>query len=577
MSEQPQVEAPPLSAVQVGRVISKDTVGRGGTEIRGIIEFLGKTPAEALDAVAGSHIPRNTSEACLTSIFGERGRPTDASLVTLYNSLNGKMVNLEGVLDPNRLVAFRPQVRAELSRIVLQTPGFADYYNSLPNQLAKDQFLDNIIDRGTMQAAGRQKFIEAVVVSSENTRYQSLNKEVQRLKARENQLEQRTQQLDGQLVGFDKARSTAEQQKLTRSNEGLGKQIERASQIIIQLQQANQGIENTYRKQPNVDLADKLTNDQTYQQNKAQITAYEGLITQTEQVLDQNLTQLETIEQKLAADTEKNTVETQLEELRGQITIKEGEFGEARQQLLKTISELSTRLDKILPEAAVEALKKFELRANDANKARLIEEAKVKQKQGKETGDKVTQAQGELLEAITRRYRERYTHRNFWGKTSERYRTNQARLLQEFRILMTQGSGALIDHILTNNPGIDPVLVTFLNNPANAEAKKQFMDNVKADVYKTIARDGVQSLKLDDQTIKTLALSDEFVAAAEAAIAADIKTKEIVEKITGQKLTGGSRLKEAWSKLPVGGLLGILMLIFGFMGSGIAGKKVTGV
>ena len=56
------------------------------------------------------------------------------------------------------------------------------------------------------------------------------------------------------------------------------------------------------------------------------------------------------------------------------------------------------------------------------------------------------------------------------------------------------------------------------------------------------------------------------------AITENADLRKIAESLIGAKLGGGGNLKEVMKKMPAGGLLGLIILIFGLLGSGLFGK-----
>ena len=303
--------------------------------------------------------------------------------------------------------------------------------------------------------------------------------------------------------------------------------------------------------QPNIDIKNEFSN----------LTANDPQLTRLNSALNQYQTELRTLEGKikkvknklaqternLAQVREKQQLEKELASLSKELADKRLKLDEERVALLKKIAEISVKLDTVLPEAAKKALTQMQAQANEANKMRLREEARRRQEEGNRLQNQATEAEGRILELITRRY---LTTRVERGKI--RAQTNIALLQADFNNLMTDGVDTLINQIMTNDNQLRSLPV---------EVRNEVLRKVREKVYQTIVSEAIIRLRLDENTIRALATSDEFIKAAESAIQKDQKIKETLEKITGQELTGKSALKKALEKMPFGGLLGIISLI----------------
>lgn len=565
-----EIKAPPVTGEQFGRIISGD---RSTAESALMIDSLAKVPS-VLDTIAGktSKIPDNVTNACLVSLFGETA-PTDPGLRKMRDSLKGKMDSLQQTLDTTPLATGdRDNLRDEFKKIILQTPGLSEFFSGLPGDTERNALLDKLIDRGLMQTIARQKYIEAAVVASESGQYQRIKSNHAELRKTEKRLLAEKATLDSALMGKEIPQITVLKQSADRELESIEASITRQHTIIDSLRQKQEAIASQYRgkgKSGN-DLTTALNDDDVYKQYAGQITAAETKISEFETKRSQKQTERDNNELILQQNQQRDSVSARLTEVRESIITSEQELGQAREQLLKKISELSINLDKILPESAIESLKQLQAQANKANEVRLTQEAKTKQENGKKDGDMITRAEGELIEALIRRYLQRTTHTaRITGRVSDRFRINEAGLRTEFNLLMSGGSSNFVEHLLNNNPGLSTEVLNYLNT--NQEARRQFIEKVKGSVFQQVSRDAVQHLQLDERSLRTLASSDEFVKAAEVAITSNEKIKDVVEKITGQKLVGKGAVRRIWERLPAGGLLGVIMMIFGLLGYGLFG------
>ena len=182
MSDVEEINTPPLTAQEFVGVFANQRTGIA-PDVRG---YLTNTPTAAIEIIAGSHVPDALVDVFKKSLFGGNYQPTrDRELSTAFNSITNKLTNLMTVLDPNRinLVFVRQQLKAEILRVIQLDQGLYRAYMALPDEKSREDFLDAVIKSG-IQAFGRQKLNEVLVVSSEGSQYATLNEELARLESR---------------------------------------------------------------------------------------------------------------------------------------------------------------------------------------------------------------------------------------------------------------------------------------------------------------------------------------------------------------------------------------------------------
>jgi hypothetical protein len=555
---QQEIKPPPVSAETAGMVIKGD---RAKPESAAIIDALRKLPV-AVDTVAGaSHIPESLQRSIVQALFGET--TTNPQLLTLRKSIEGKIMNIAKATENSPLRPYQEALQTELERAILQTPGLAEFYTSLSSDTDKKAFLANILNTGLMQAAARRLFIERITIPTEASQYEAVQQELNEFQQRRDQISKEINSLNKSITGKDVSQVTAEKTTLERSLQLLESQRQTAAKTVEAIQTRMSAIMAQYRRSSQGDLNNVLANDPEYQKLKADLTAAEQTESDLRTRIEGINTDIGDRELVLQQFARLDALQKQLDQLDVQIAQKRTEATTAREALLRKVAELGVELDKILPAAAKEALQQMMQRINEANKVRLENEARQKEESAQKEGDMVKSIQAKIEAVIVRRYQERYVRRRFLRSDTLGFRINEQLLIKDFAEMMTQGADAFVDSLLQDNNfrtslGLSQDEEKFLEESNN---RRKIVEAAKQTVFTSLSRDGILHLKLDEQTIRTLASTPEFIGAVDAAIAQDVKIKEQLEKLVGQKLDSKEAIKRAWERLPVGGLLGIIMLI----------------
>jgi len=554
-----EVQVPPLTAQEFVGVFTQTPQGVSAE----VAKFLTATPTAAIEAVAGSEVPQALTETFIKALFGKEAPKQGSELYPAYQSIEKKLNDLlKNYLDPKKRATVMNNLEVEVMKIIQLNPAL---YLAVMNLSQQDRkaFLDKVIDCG-MQAFGRRKLNEILITASaEASQYATLREEVSTLEQRKSKLEKEKRDLEKQHPSSNLNKPAHE---LEAKKQTLQRNIEQQSARKASLEQEIAALERNIvnreaaliseiRKQyPNLEESRVMEIFEERKRNDPVLGSYNDTLSKKKQDLqsvENSLSQanndLSEIDKELARLREIQRLETEIFQISSQIAEKEGRLNEARVALLKKVAEVSAQLDTVLPEAAKEALNQLQNQANEARKAQLREEARRKQEEGKKLEDQVTMAEGRVLEIITRRYSRLERRR---GKV--RAVTDVTLLQNDFVDLMENGVDGVVQKIINQDPELQG-----LSN----EARQELIKRVRGKVYEEIVSEAVLHLKLDEGTLRALATSDSFIQAAENAIQKNQKIKSLIEKVTGEELTGKNALRKAWEKLPVGGLLGVIGLV----------------
>lgn len=576
VQQAPDIVTKKASAELFGEVVyGQATRGEAG----GVINYLDKMGPGAFDVLAGTKAPE-LQKTALTAIFGEKIPPQGDVLRPLYQTLAAKMTNLEKILNPN-IEKTNPQVRiqlrAELRQLVQQTDGVREYFNALPDNNARNEWLNNILDNRIMQGDAIKSYTAAVAgVAPESSQYAVKSEQVRQIKDRIGKVEAEVKKLESTIGRKNIADIQAKQAILQSENTNLLTDRETLSGRFTEARQTMLQIRTTYAEQgvTGAALDTALRRDTFYREAEAETLQIKRiLIPQIDRKIKNNQTELANNEKLTQASQRIDALNTSLNDLNTQLATAEGALASARDAVFKKITELSVTLDGILPQAAVAALNKRLAQINNAYKEKQITDAQKKAEEAKKRGDKLTEAQAQFEEALTSRFQEATTVRR-WFKESEGIRIKIDDLRTEF-FKAQDNPSKYVDYILNHQSGIEPDLLKYIKD--NPDVKKEFVKKVKNTAYLNVSREGVQYLKLDSGTLLTLGKSSPFRDAATEAITADTTIRQIAEKLTGQKLDNRNAIDRAWNKLPVGGLLGLIMMLLGGLGTIVGGKKMVGM
>ena len=430
--------------------------------------------------------------------------------------------------------------------------------------------LDLLLKRGAMQEIANGKLMDALVFSEETSNLRSIRDEVNRLETRQAQVKK---QLDA--LPKSTGRTTAELQnsKVTALEDDISRLQDRLRELPDEIGEAEDRLESRELYLQNQGMSQgQIDADPRVKRFTREINALKKEKTTATSDLKDAKKRLTDERKKGDQVGARGTLQAEYDQIIQQLSEKRALEGPARVAALKRANELYKSLVDILPEASKQFVEELKIEVGEGNKERVRKDEEKKAKDAKEKNDIFAQAEAELTAQLTQRYLERYTT-SFLGtgwRPSERYRPDISRLRDEFRRLLEPGgSSRLTEHILRNQPGLSKNVIDYLNNPRNADARREFILKMRAKVYSAVASDAVQYLHLDKVTMQTIAQSEEFCTAAESAFARDARVKAIAEKAAQQKLDDKGSIRRLWAMLHAGGLAGILMLIFGIFGGGL--------
>jgi len=568
-----QQQIPPPTAAEFGRVIFQQPEGgRIGRVQKDILDNV--TANRNLNVLAGkAAISEQAIVDAVDALYGGE-KPTDKSLAKSHKELIDRLVEVQKICSKPYESLSEPQrrvLRTALEMRIQRTPGMSNLFYELINEgNSRDGMLDLLLKRGSMQEIANGKLMDALVFSEETSNLRTIRDEVKSLETRQSQIKK---QLDA--LPKSTARTTPELQnsKVTALEDEVTRLQDRLSEIPEELSDA----------EDRLDTREQYLQDQGWAQPRIdadpRIRRYTREIDNLKKEKKKINIDVKDAKKRLTDERKKGdqsgargTLQAEYDQITQQLSEKRALEGPARVAALKRASELYKSLVDILPEASKQFIEELKIEVGEGNKERVRKDEDKKAKDAKEKGDIFAQAEAELSAQLTQRYLERYTT-SFMGtgwRPSERYRPNISRLQDEFRrLLEPNGSGRLTEHILRNQPGLSQNVIDYLNNPKNADARREFILKMRAKVYSAVASDAVQYLHLDKVTMQTIAQSDEFITAAESAFARDGRVKKLAEDAAKHKLDDKGSIRRLWEYLPAGGLAGILMLIFGLFGGGL--------
>lgn len=569
-----QQPIPPPTAAEFGRVIFEQPKGRIQKDILDNV-----TANRNLNVLAGkAAISEQAILDTVDALYGGE-KPTDKNLARSHKELADRLIEIQKICSKPYESLSAPQqkvLRIALEMRIKRTPGLSNLFYELINEgNSRDGMLDLLLKRGAMQEIANGKLMDALVFSEETSNLRSIRDEVNRLETRQAQVKK---QLDA--LPKSTGRTTAELQnsKVTALEDDISRLQDRLRELPDEIGEAEDRLESRELYLQNQGMSQgQIDADPRVKRFTREINALKKEKTTATSDLKDAKKRLTDERKKGDQVGARGTLQAEYDQIIQQLSEKRALEGPARVAALKRANELYKSLVDILPEASKQFVEELKIEVGEGNKERVRKDEEKKAKDAKEKNDIFAQAEAELTAQLTQRYLERYTT-SFLGtgwRPSERYRPDISRLRDEFRRLLEPGgSSRLTEHILRNQPGLSKNVIDYLNNPRNADARREFILKMRAKVYSAVASDAVQYLHLDKVTMQTIAQSEEFCTAAESAFARDARVKAIAEKAAQQKLDDKGSIRRLWAMLPAGGLAGILMLIFGIFGGGLfkAGK-----
>ena len=557
-------EVQEVTGKQFGEVLS----GVATTpEAQAILDNLSEVPSNFLDNIAGStEIPDNIVEAAVQNFFGE-GTPASVSLKKMQNSSRDRMNEIKDAFSDTNLAIIKNQLKETIS----QDEGLRQFFRDLTLD-QQDTFISNILETQLMQTIGKQKFIETLVdCESGGPEYQALQKEVTELERIISARRTELRTLNKALDSYEPEITEAKIPDLEGSNEVLKGQIDDANRQVSQL---------------NAQRTVILKKGQRTDEDNAELNRYQneiaGLnrnIAAAKNDIKENDILKGKAREKKANEQKRDGIEEKLIELREKLTEKKGKLSEAESEFLNKLNAFSAKLETVLPEAAKKALQELNSRVTEANKIALEKKGEEEREQGEREGNMKKRAKGRLLEILASRHIE--SRSKYFVLKGQRTisRINRNSLRGEFDEIVANPTGAsdtIVDRMIVGMTGSeDQEISDYLKDSNNAEFLQELRREMKNDIFTDTVRKGAMHLRLDRGTVETLGTIPEFRRAAMEAIQANKETREMAEKLLGENLGSRSALERIWDKMPLGGVLGIILMLFGglaWLGGGF-GKK----
>lgn len=590
------IEATPIepAEVVVKPVSSKESVKVLQGKNTKLQKFFADLPIGAVEAVSAAEIPQNTPDTVLISLFGDNSSTgiTDPVLKPLCVNLENQMETLQSNLKEGSTSI--NDLDAAIESAIMQTPGFdAEFSKLAPAE--KTAVVKRIREMG-VQAIGRRMFMEKAIVSTEATQYSTAKSKYDRIDAELTAKGTEQSTLKGGVGTTDDiATVTAHKQTTERELNQLISQketLEQKKQVIERQknQQRNIHIQkgiNTATSTTPYDAAAGIAADINIQDYDTQLTALDGKITVIDTGITGKSTNLSTYEKQVSQLQRIGQLDTEISSLKQQLTAANTDMLTGRGELIKRINQLTKDFNGVMPEAAKKALETFKLRTEEANREKTINGAEEKAEKAKKDGDMMTLAEAELTKAFELRYVKEDTQRrmsDFWQKRKVLV-TDTVKLDTEYnQIFGTAGGAGTADFAkkvmnLGGTPpgtgsGLSAETIDYLNT--NPDFAKKLIEKVRVPLFTSISKQAVMHLDLSETSLRTLASSPDFIVAAKAAVAADSEIGKVIEQVYGAKLGGSRNIGETLKKMPAGGLLGIIMMLFGLAGKGLftAGKEV---
>jgi len=584
----PEVVVKPVSAKEAAKVVQ----GKN-TELQ---RFFANLPIGAVEAMSAAEIPQTTTDTVLISLFGDKNPAaiTDLVLKPLCINLEAQMKTLQDNLKDGSTSI--NELNASVESAIMQTPGLADEFSKL-SATDKTAVIKRVREMG-VQAIGRRMFMEKAIVSTEATQYSTAKSKYDRIDAElAAKVAEQTTLKTAVGTTEDVATVTAHKQTAERNLNLLINQKE-------SFEQQKQNIARSFNTQRNVhtkkqidtatskspyDAAVGIASDQTLIDLQNQMNLLDTKIAGIDGAVLVTNTNLAIYEKQVSQLQRIAQLDTEMSTLKQQLTTVNTEMMTARGELIKRINQLTKDFNEVMPAASKVALETFKQRAEEANRDKTIDEAEKKATKAKEEGDMLALAEAEMVKGVELRYLTTETQRrmaDFW-QAREVTITDVGALRTEFDQIFNSAAGTGTADLsrtilnLTGTPpgagsGLSQQTIDYLRKPSNAEAVNKLIERVRVPLFKSVAQKAVSHLDLDETSLRNIADSPDFIAGAEAAIAADARIGKVIDQVYGSKLGGSRNISETLRKMPAGGLIGIIMMLLGlgWKGMATAGKVV---
>lgn len=543
-----------------------------------------------VDAVGGREIPDGMRDNLFIGLFGTKdvAAITDPQLKPLAQGLDKIMSTLKDNLDPG--VATPTELNQAIQSVIEQTPGWSDAFKKM-SATQQAEVIKSIREMGAA-SFGRRMMIEKITISQESGNYGAAKRKFEdasnQLNAR--RLEKVTVDTQIGAIGGDRAKVTADKQSKDREATSLLRERDRLqeqkSRIDRQIAEREQSYIDTGKS--GKDLTDALNADSRYQKMLKDLDAIDDKISDPVSGIDKKIgdaeAELQVLEKNLQYFERADSLTTQVEDLTNKVSSAEAEMINARTALANSLNDLMKNLNGVMPEAAKEAMNKYKIRLDEANQQKAVDEANKKAEDAKKEGDMLALAEAEITKAFELRYVKTEDQRRlrtlFMAKEQVQV-IDESALRADFQDMLNPATGTrgVMERIIKGSAtglagpeaGLSQQTIDYLNSHPDAAAK--LVEKMRIPIFKSVARKAVLHLDLNETSLRSLATSPDFVEAAKAAIADNADIEKVIDSVYGAKLGGSRNVAEAFKKLPAGGLLGVLMLIFGLIGSGLFTQK----